>query len=186
MITKSHLHIIIPHLSTFWSGVLGSTAVFSQKEAGGGGEAKNSAHFESCLKFAARVQIAVKHVHDIEWLICIKKKKGGGMKGWKEVREGRLRELLGARKAKSLWILCHYTCRREGGFIFNLWTWCPLNLLTFCNVTTTDFYCLFWVFEPQINTKWTEIVQSLWKNGIRRSFVERKSLEDRFADCHRI
>lgn len=44
----------------------------------------NSAHFESRLKSSAGVQIALKHVHDIEWLICIKKKKrrrDGGMKG---------------------------------------------------------------------------------------------------------
>lgn len=124
--------------------VLWKTGSGGERERGG--EAKNSAHFESCLKFAARVQIAVKHVHDIEWLICIKKKKGGGMKGWKEVREGRPRELLGAGKAKSLWISCHYTHRREGSFIFNLWTWCPLNLFTFCNVTTTNLNLLYWGF----------------------------------------
>lgn len=42
---------------------------------------EKTVHFKSCLKFAARVQITLKHVHGIEWLICIKKKKGGGMKG---------------------------------------------------------------------------------------------------------
>lgn len=46
-----------------------------------GEKKKNSVHFKSCLKFAARVQITLKHVHGIEWLICIKKKKGGRMKG---------------------------------------------------------------------------------------------------------
>lgn len=113
-----------PHLSTFWSGVLGSTAVFFQKEKKiESYRGKNSAHFESCLKFSARVQITLKHVHGIEWLICIKKKKGGGMEGWKEVREGRLRELSGASKAKILWISWHYTCRGARPFCiqsFNL------------------------------------------------------------------
>lgn len=42
---------------------------------------EKTVHFKSCLKFTARVQITLKHVHGIEWLICIKKKKGGGMKG---------------------------------------------------------------------------------------------------------
>lgn len=101
-----------PHLSTFWSGVLGSRAVFFQKREREH-ERKNSAHFESCLKFSARVQITLKHVHGTEWLICIKKKKGRGMEGWKEVMEGREGELSGASKAKILWISCHW---RSGPF----------------------------------------------------------------------
>lgn len=80
-----------PHLSTFWSGVLGGTAVFFAKETEMERKRereerkKNSVHFESCLKFSGRVQIALKHVHGIERLNCIKKntrrrdgrKKGG-------------------------------------------------------------------------------------------------------------
>lgn len=41
----------------------------------------NVVHIESRLKFSARVQITLKHVRGVEWLICIKEKKGGGMKG---------------------------------------------------------------------------------------------------------
>lgn len=133
LITKPHLHIIIPISrpsdQVYLEARLCSFKKKRERERGSERErereskrGKNSAHFESCLKFSARVQITLKHVHGIEWLICIKKKKGGGMEGWKEVREGRLRELSGARKAKILWISCHYTCRGADPFTFCLWT----------------------------------------------------------------
>lgn len=71
--------------------------------------------FESCLKcFSARVQIPLKHVRGIEWLICIKKKKGSRMEGWKEVKkgenEGRVSELV---RPKSL--EAHVTTHKEEG-----------------------------------------------------------------------
>lgn len=44
----------------------------------------SSAHFERRLKSPAGVQIALKHVHDIEWLICIKKEEK--VEGWRDER----------------------------------------------------------------------------------------------------
>lgn len=69
-------------------GALGSAALHSlskKKKVKKKKEQKrrgtNVVHIESRLKFSARVQITLKHVRGVEWLICIKEKKGGGMKG---------------------------------------------------------------------------------------------------------
>lgn len=121
LITKPHLHIIIPISRPSDQVYLEARLCsFKKEKKTESKRGENSVHFESCLKFSARVQITLKHVHGIEWLICIKKKKGGGMEGWKEVREGRLRELSGARKAKILWISCHYTYRWAGPFFHSI------------------------------------------------------------------
>lgn len=85
LITKPHLHIIIPISRPSDQVYLEAGCVLSNKKEREkeieSARGKNSVHYKSCLKFAARVQITLKHVHGIEWLICIKKKKGGGMKG---------------------------------------------------------------------------------------------------------
>lgn len=83
-LTKPRLHILIPvsgpsdqvhaevQISSFFIG-----RIFFFLKNG-----TNLVDFESCLKcFSARVQIPLKHVRGIEWLICIKKKKGGRMEG---------------------------------------------------------------------------------------------------------
>lgn len=64
--------------------------------------------------FSARVQIPLKHVRGIEWLICIKKKKGSRMERWKEVRkgenEGSVSELMRPKSLES-----HVTTHKDEG-----------------------------------------------------------------------
>lgn len=64
--------------------------------------------------FSARVQIPLEHVRGIEWLICIKKKKGSRMERWKEVRkgenEGSVSELMRPKSLES-----HVTTHKDEG-----------------------------------------------------------------------
>ena len=75
------------------------------------------------------------------------------MEGWKEVREGRQRELFGASKAKILGISCHYTYRWAGRCLWTS-TWRtgypdPIKIILYSPHITFSC-CLFWtIIERQ-------------------------------------